>query len=86
MDDGCSLVPEVVTVEEDVICGVEFAVVGAGSVVLGSRSKAVGVIALKRVSCDELEGGGLVLAGGGGKDTADEVGGYEAGWFPEGCE
>ena len=86
VDNSCSLVPKVVTVEEDVVCCVEFAAVGTGGVVLGSRSKAVGVVALKSVACDELKGGGLVVTGGGGEYSADEIGGREAGWFPEGCK
>ena len=79
VDNGCSLVPKMVAVEKDVVCGVELAAVGTGGVVLGSRSKAVGVVALEHVACDELEGGGLVMTGGGSEDTTDEIGGREAG-------
>ena len=80
----CPFVPEVVTVEQNVVRGVEFAAVGTRGVVVGSRSEAVGVVALESVSCDELEGGGLVGTGVGGQDSADKVGDGKARWFPEG--
>jgi hypothetical protein len=71
-----------VTVEKDVVGGIELAAVGTRGVVMGSCSEAVGIIALERVSCDELEGSGLVGAGVCGENSADEVGDGKAGWFP----
>ena len=84
MNGGCPFIPEVVTVEEDVVRGVELAAVGTRGVVMGSRSEAVGIVALKSVSCDELEGGGLVGTGVGGEDSADKVGDGKVRWFPKG--
>ena len=81
MNGSCPFVPKVVAVEKDVVHGIELAAVGARSVVMGSRSEVVGIIALERMSCYELEGGRLVWAGVGGENSADEVGDGKAGWF-----
>ena len=59
-EDGCSFVPKVVAVEEDMIDGVAVAAVRTGDVISGILAKAGGVCGIKSVSCDDLEGGGLV--------------------------
>ena len=65
------------------ISGVGVAAVRTGSVVIGPRMKTGGVNGLKRMSCDELEGSGLVQAGVGGKNSVDEVGDGKTRGFPE---
>ena len=73
MDGRRPFVPKMVAVEEDVVSGIEIAAVRAGGVVVGSRSEVSGVSALEGMSRNELERGGLVRAGFGGEDAADEV-------------
>ena len=66
------LVPVLVAVEKDVVNGVTVAAVGARDVIPGIPPKTGGVIGVKSVSCNELEGCGLVGAGLGGEDPFDE--------------
>ena len=72
-----------VTLEENVVGGVGVAAVQTRSVVVGSRAEVGGICGFECMSGDELESGGLVQMGVGGKNSADEVGDGEAGWFPE---
>ena len=61
-NNGGSLVPEAVAVEEDVVDGVTVTAMRTCGVVSSVRAKACGVCGIERVSCDYLEGGGLVCS------------------------
>ena len=67
-EDGCTFVPKVVTLEEDVVDSVWVTAVRTAGVVSGIGSETGRVAGIKRMSCDELKGGGLVCAGLGGKN------------------
>ena len=54
-----------------------------GGVVISSCAKAGGVVGLEGMSSDKLEHGGLVQVRVHGKNSADELGDGETGWFPE---
>jgi hypothetical protein len=86
VDGCCPFVPKMVTVEKDVVGGVELAAVGTRGVVVSSRAEASGIVSLECMSCDKLEGSGLVGTGVSGENSADKVGEGKAGWFPEGGE
>ena len=60
VDDGCLLVPKVVTVEQDMVDGVTIFAVRTGDVVIGVLPEAGRVCGIEGVSCDKLKCGGLV--------------------------
>ena len=74
MDGGCTFIPEVITVKEDVIDGVCITAVRTCGVVASSSTEVVEVCCVEGMSCDKLEGSRLVWAGFGSEDSMDEVG------------
>ena len=62
-DDSGALVPVVVAVKKDMVDGVTLAAMGTCRVIPGVPPEAGGVISVKHVTGDELEGCGLVCAG-----------------------
>ena len=83
MDGRRPFVPEMITVEKDMIGGVGLAAVRTGGVVISSCAKAGGVVGLEGMSSDKLEHGGLVQVRVHGKNSTDELGDGETGWFPK---
>ena len=71
-EDCCPFVPKMVTLEEDVVDGVEIAAVRTARVVTGVGSETGRVAGVERMSGDGLEGGGLVRTGLGCENPEDE--------------